>query len=527
MEVYIDIITGFLESGKTTFIKEILNSKYIEEFHEIVLIICEEGFTEYDEEKLEEKHIKTLMLENEAELNDDLFQQIASEYNPEYILVEYNGTWNISNILRLKIPFDYKFRNVIFVSEAVNFRNQLSNMVTVMQPHILNSNVVIFNRFEKLHQGMKKKLIYDIKNINPRTRVTFMNELEPDKILKERFMSFMNLENTTLNLKMNLKVGIFFILCICLLLLLEIARAYSYTQSIVTVFLSILLQAIPFILLGAFISAGIQIFASTGWIMKQISKASWYSFLMAAVAGFFMPICDCGMVPIISGLLKKDTPLPQTITFWLSSSAVSPIVILSMIYAFPEQPYLAMVRVAAGLIVGIMLGVSLKLIHLETRNVIKGNRRFQNNIGKDVLELKYDGIKGKFEAVFAGAKIEFFRVAEYVVIGALISAVLQTVMPQTMESFIDNNNLILQFIVMIAAAMLMSACSTSNAFIGRSFSDNFSTVPILSFIVMGPMLDLKNMVMLSVILKKKFLLFLAALVVAESAIVFGALAIFM
>lgn len=196
-----------------------------------------------------------------------------------------------------------------------------------------------------------------------------------------------------------------------------------------------------------------------------------------------------------------------------------------MLYAFPEQPYLAVVRVITGLMIGIMVGVILKLINLETKDVTKGNRRVQN-IGKDILELKYDGIKGKIEAVFAGAKVEFFRVAEYVIVGALISAVLQTIMPQTMKSFIGNN-IIVQFIVMIVAAMLMSTCSTSNAFIGRSFSNNFSTVPILSFIVMGPMLDLKNMVMLSEILKKRFLLFLATLVIIESAIVFGALSFFL
>lgn len=525
MATYIDIITGFLESGKTTVINELLQSNYLEEFRKIILVICEEGFTEYDEEKFKKMHVELLRVENESDLNDDLFIQIAEEYTPDYILVEYNGTWNISEMLRLKIPYDYKFRNVVFVSDAENFRNQLSNMATVMQPHILNSDIVIFNRFEKLHQGMQKKLTRDIKNINPRTSVTFINEFETDKILKERFMTLNNPENTSMNFKMNLKVGIFLALCFSLLLIFEFPNAYSYTQSMVTVFLSILMQAIPFILLGAFISSGIQIFASTGWIMKQISKGSWYSFVIASVAGFFMPICDCGMVPIISGLLKKETPLPQTITFWLSSSAVSPIVIISMLYAFPEQPYLAVVRVITGLMIGIMVGVILKLINLETKDVTKGNRRVQN-IGKDILELKYDGIKGKIEAVFAGAKVEFFRVAEYVIVGALISAVLQTIMPQTMKSFIGNN-MIVQFIVMIVAAMLMSTCSTSNAFIGRSFSNNFSTVPILSFIVMGPMLDLKNMVMLSEILKKRFLLFLATLVIIESAIVFGALSFFL
>lgn len=525
MATYIDIITGFLESGKTTLINQLLQSNFLKEFDKILLIICEEGFTEYDEEKLREMHIKTLMLENESELDDNLFYQIEYKYHPDYIIVEYNGTWNISNILRLKIPFEYKFRNVAFVSETEKFRNQLGNMATVMQPHILNSDIVIFNRFNKIHQGMQKKLVKDIKNINPRTKVTFINEVETDKLLKERFMTFNNPDNMSLNFKMNLKAGIFLAVCLFLILIRGFPNAYSCIQSIVTVFLSILMQAIPFILLGAFISAGIQIFASTGWIMKKISEGSWYSFAIAAAAGLFMPICDCGMVPIISGLLKKDAPLPQTITFWLSSSAVSPIVILSMLYAFPEQPYLAVVRIAVGLSIGIITGVILKIIKLETKDVTRGNRRIQN-IGKDVLELKYQGVKGKIEAIFAGALVEFFRVAEYVIVGALISSVLQTILPQTIKSMIGNNILI-QFVIMIIAAMLMSTCSTSNAFIGRSFSNNISTVPILSFIVIGPMLDLKNMVMLSEILKKRFLLLLAVLVIIESSIIFGALSLLM
>jgi uncharacterized membrane protein YraQ (UPF0718 family) len=192
-----------------------------------------------------------------------------------------------------------------------------------------------------------------------------------------------------------------------------------------------------------------------------------------------------------------------------------------MLYAFPDKPYLAVVRFIAGLFIGITVGLILKLFNLETGDVVCQTRRVQR-IGKDILDLKYKGLMGKIEAVFAGAKVEFFRVAEYVIVGALISAVLQTVLPQTMKNIIGQN-IIIQFVIMIAASMLMSTCSTSNAFIGRSFSNNFSTVPILSFIIVGPMLDLKNMIMLSEILKKRFLFFLAFLVILESIIVFGAL----
>lgn len=524
MEIYIDIITGFLESGKTTFIKDLISSRFLEEYENIVLIVCEEGFTEYDEDYLEKLNIRKIVLEDENELNDNLFAEISKQYKPDYVIVEYNGTWNISKILGLKLPSEYMFCNVISVSEAKTFRSNLSNMTSIIQPHVLNSDTVVFNRYEEINSEMKKKLIQDVKNINPRTKVTFLKEVETDKVLKEQFIEFGSKGNLIYIFRMNLKIILFSAIVFSLGVALTFESVNSYIQAIVTVFLSILMQAVPFILLGAFISAGIQIFTSTGWIMKQISKGSWGSFLIASIAGFFLPICDCGMVPIISGLLKKDTPLPQTITFWLTSSAVSPIVILSMLYAFPQQPYMVVIRAGAGIAVGIIAGIILKVMHLETKEVTKENRRVQN-IGKDILELKYEGTKGKFEAVFAGAMIEFFRVCEYVIIGALISAFLQTIMPQTMKAFI-NNNIIIQFMVMVVAAMFMSTCSTSNAFIGRSFSSNFSLVPILSFIVMGPMIDLKNMVMLSEILKKRFLVFLSFMVIIESAIVFGALSFF-
>lgn len=524
MAAYMDIITGFFESGKTTFIQEILNSKYIKEYQKILLIVCEEGFTEYEEEELARKNVKIRLLEKESDLEDEFMQQLISRENPEYVLMEYNGTWDISKILRLKLPLGYKIRTLFYLSNAETFRNQLSNMMTFIQPHILNSNVVVFNRFETVDVQLKKELVRDIKGINSRTKVTFLQEFEADKRLKERFISSINPENVTWNVKTNLKATFFFILCICAFYFFKSPNIYSLTQSVVSIFLSILIQAIPFILFGAFISAGIQIFVPTGWVMNQITKERWYSFLVACVAGVFMPICDCGMVPIISGLLKKNTPLPQTITFWLSSSAVSPVVVISMLYAFPEQPHLAILRVIAGIFIGIMTGVILKLIHIKSADIINGKQAVQR-IGTDILELKYRGMKGKIEAVFAGAKIEFFRVAEYVIMGAFISAVLQTVIPQTMKGLISSN-LMIQFVVMIVAAILMSTCSTSNAFIGRSFSNHFFIVPILSFVVMGPMLDLKNMIMLSEVLKKRFLFLLALLIIVEGAIVFGFLSFF-
>ncbi|HOO28626.1 MAG TPA: GTP-binding protein, partial [Lachnospiraceae bacterium] len=235
MTTYIDIVTGFLESGKTTFANELLQSSLLDEFEEIVLLICEEGFTEYEEEKLSALQIRTVRLENREALNDELFSGLEAEYHPDYILVEYNGTWDISDLLGLKIPLEYKFRNVVFVSNAGSFRNQLGNMAAVMQPHILNSDLVVFNRFENMQPQMQKKLAGDIKNINPRTKAVFVGKIETDSILKEHFMSFSNPENTRLNFNMNVKAGIFLTICFALLVLYELSGTYDFVQSVVKV----------------------------------------------------------------------------------------------------------------------------------------------------------------------------------------------------------------------------------------------------------------------------------------------------
>jgi G3E family GTPase len=169
MATYIDVITGFLESGKTTFIKEIIQKDCFMEYEKSVLIVCEEGFEEYNQKALEKQKIKTVMVEDNSELSEQLFANIKQTYSPDYILVEYNGTWNIESLFCLKLPFSYHIRNVLFLSDADKFEYYLGNMTSLMQPQLLNSDAVVFNRFETLSKEKKRKLCGDIKNINKRS----------------------------------------------------------------------------------------------------------------------------------------------------------------------------------------------------------------------------------------------------------------------------------------------------------------------------------------------------------------------
>ncbi|MGB8454473.1 MAG: permease [Anaerocolumna sp.] len=521
MATYIDVITGFLESGKTSFIKEVIEKNCLMEYQKTVLLVCEEGFTEYEKEMLSNHRIEMITVNDNSELNSLLFQRVKKEYSPDHIIIEFNGTWDITSLFSLKIPINYSFRNVIFISDAKKFNNFLENMASILQPHIINSDIVIFNNQEGLSKKLKQKLQKDVKNINRKTEIIYSGE-STEKVMIGRYFA-----PHEKYIKISKGAVIFTILLVCTAILPNsmLLKLYQIVQSMVTIFLSILIEAIPFILIGAIISSIIQIFIPSGWIMKKLSGKNISSFIIASIAGVFMPICDCGTVPIVTGLLKKDTPLPQTITFWLASSAVNPLVLITVFYAFPDRPYLVLIRMLTGILIAIATGLIFRISKTETKDAINKINRVQK-IGSDILDLKYEGKIGKLEAVIKGARFEFFRVIKYLIIGAFVSSFLQTVLSQTMKGLLSTN-LSLQFLILIIAAIFMSTCSTSNAFIGRSFLRNFSIMPVMSFIVLGPMLDFKNMLMLSEILKKKYLVLLALIVSLLGYILFYMIALFL
>lgn len=515
-EIHIDIVSGFLESGKTSFIKnKIMMDPQFREYEKKVLLVCEEGIAEYDNTEAEKNGVHIITLADSSELNQQLFSGIRKEYNPGYIIIEYNGTWDISLLLELKLPYDYSIRNIIFISETENFTFYLNNMGRILAPQIQNSDLVVFNPTKDCDNKTKKTLKKIVHAINPRTEVLFQKYNEPDNKLNKYFAPHEKYQKIT----PGLIITAVLLVVLCLIPYSLLGNIYDYIRSISMVFLSILLQALPFLLLGAFVSAVIQAAVPAAWVLKQFTSGSIRSFFFAAIGGFFFPICDCGMVPVVSGLLKKDTPLPQTMTFWLASAAVNPVVILSVIYAFPGQSNVVFIRILAGLAIGILVGVILKAAGFHTKDVIRDNSTV-NRVGGVFLEEITEKPCGKVLLILDSANSEFFRVSRYVIAGAFISSLLLTVMPQTLKSLFSSSFTI-QFIIMIAASVFMSTCSTSNAFIGRSFNTNFTIVPILAFITLGPMLDIKNMIMMAGILKKSFIIKLYILIIAAGFFIFS------
>jgi uncharacterized membrane protein YraQ (UPF0718 family) len=261
-------------------------------------------------------------------------------------------------------------------------------------------------------------------------------------------------------------------------------------------FLSILLEAIPFILLGVFISALIQTFVSEDFIKRVLPKNAIVALLPAALLGAIFPICECAIVPIVRRLMKKGMPLHLGVVFLVGAPILNPVVFASTVYAFGADKHIAYGRMGLAFVLSIVIGFIIYLI-------------FKN---KDQLKIKQEIIVGhshgnesvgKLKSTLFHASDEFFEMGKFLIFGAFIASLFQTFLDRTLLTEIGSNE-ILSPAIMMAFGYILSLCSEADAFVAASFGGSFTTGSLLAFLVYGPMLDLKNTVMLFAFFKAKF-----------------------
>lgn len=294
-----------------------------------------------------------------------------------------------------------------------------------------------------------------------------------------------------------------------------------------TIFISIIMQAFPFMLIGVLVASALHVFVPEDFIVRVFPRKYGLGFLTAMLGGILFPICECAIVPVMTGLVKKGVALPIALTFMFSAPIINPIVIVSTLYAFPGQPEIAFMRVIFGLTIAFVIGIILLFTGMGKNALICneyedgtfetctcsccGHEHHHHH--PHVKGNREGSFKEKLAILFLHAGEEFFGVGRYLVLGAFITSLVQTVIPRTVfVNLLSQNGLSL--LVMMVAAFLFSACSTSDAFIARSFVNKFPMSSVMGFMVFGPMMDIKNVLMLMGSFKKKFVFALAILVFA-------------
>lgn len=286
-------------------------------------------------------------------------------------------------------------------------------------------------------------------------------------------------------------------------------------QSFKILFISIILEAFPFILLGVLFSALLQVFVTDELIRKFTPRNPIGGVLFGALLGLLFPLCECGMIPVVRRLIRKGMPAYIGIVYLLAGPIVNPIVYASTFTAFRTTPEMAYSRMglafAVSVVVGLLLYQFMRSNPLKTTPAL--NIVHHGHTHKHDHSVNGNGFRGRIASILSHASDEFFEMGKYLIFGAFLTAIIQTVIDRsTLAAFADQP--FFSYLFMMAFAFILSICSTSDAFIASSFNGMFDFGPLLAFLVFGPMIDLKNTLMLLTTFRVKFVCILIVLTAA-------------
>ncbi|EOS7782786.1 permease [Enterococcus hirae] len=292
-----------------------------------------------------------------------------------------------------------------------------------------------------------------------------------------------------------------------------------------TIFLSIVIEALPFVLLGCLISGALQVFLTPERVKRWLPDNRFLSILTGSVLGFFFPSCECGIVPIVHQFVKKGVPVHTAFAFMLTAPIINPIVIFSTFIAFGNSWEMAGWRMVGSFVVALIIGIWLAYFQKESilktkiQQTIDHNHHHNHHHDHTHGTNKHEEVKiGRIKQlsqqtghVLTHSIDEFFDTGRYLIVGGLIAASMQTYLPTRVMLTLGSTKL-LAIIIMLLLAFTMSLCSEADAFIGSSLLSLFGTAPVVAFLVFGPMVDIKNLLMMKRYFNGRFILMLIGLI---------------
>lgn len=287
-------------------------------------------------------------------------------------------------------------------------------------------------------------------------------------------------------------------------------------------FLSVLLEGIPFLLLGSLISGLVDAFVSPERLSKILPRHPLAAICLSGLLGLVFPMCECGSVVVIRRFLRKGLPVGCAVTYMLGAPIVSPVVALSTFAAFRgQQPLeITMLRLGLGFLIAVMVGIVLQ--RFSPASILQPG--VLGPSGTDAATPARAGLRiasapsletelpssfpGKLQRAVYAAATDFMDVAVFFVIGAGITAVLGTAVDRSVLTPLAGNPLLAIFAMMIVAVAL-ALCSTTDAFIAATSFPGFPMSAKLAFLVFGPMFDLKLYWLYGLLFKRRTVILLA------------------
>ncbi len=284
------------------------------------------------------------------------------------------------------------------------------------------------------------------------------------------------------------------------------------------IFQGLLLEALPFLLLGVAIAGVARWLApQTAWI-QRLPRNPLLAPITGALMGFALPACECGNVPVARRLLASGAPLGTAFGFLFAAPVLNPIVLASTWAAFPDQPWLLIARPLGAFLLAILLSallVQLPEAQLLEQALLSERRMTQPLSSLGLLERK-SGLIGEplpdqdmpdqqrpsLGLVLDQSSREFLDLLALLVLGCIIAALVQTWLPRSWLLAIGGAPTA-SILALMLLAVVVSVCSSVDAFLALGFAAQVTPGALLAFLLLGPVVDLKLAGLFTVLLRPK------------------------
>lgn len=172
-DIPVYIFFGFMDSGKTTLVKETLfENGFANDLDSFLLIVCEDGEEEYDADELKKINGTLIEISDQKDLNEAYLTELTNKYDPGAVFIEYNGTWEVAPIYELDGPKEWTIVQSLCTVDATTFEAYMLNMRTMMSEQLIKADVIMFNRCPP--DVKKSKFRANVKTVNRSAQIVYI-----------------------------------------------------------------------------------------------------------------------------------------------------------------------------------------------------------------------------------------------------------------------------------------------------------------------------------------------------------------
>ncbi|WP_371260968.1 permease [Microbacterium sp. AR7-10] len=281
-------------------------------------------------------------------------------------------------------------------------------------------------------------------------------------------------------------------------------------QDGLTLALSVLIEALPWVILGVVLSIVVQVWLPSDAVQRWLPRNAWARRGVLSLLGMFIPVCECGNVPFARGLMMRGLAPAEAMTFLIAAPIVNPIVILTTHAAFGWDGGILVARLVGGFVIANLIGW---LFSLRRDQQALLTERFVDTCAHVAHEPGSPARRSLVQFL-----IELRAVMPALVIGSALAGAVQVLVPRDVLLAIGSNP-VLSILAMVALAMTVAICSNVDAFFALSFASTFSSGAIIAFLIVGPLVDVKMLALLRTTFTARVLAAVVGIVVLSACVI--------